>query len=326
MEEMMRVAMMVCSVSLLVAVSSCRSNGPESEATSAVATTSPAKRGNEQTDTPGDEGRFPPGASTPLRPAPMIQIQPSDLTTSIDKSPLRIGVDNLGTPVGPAILQAVAREARLYEWPEMNEVQFSVTTHDVTQTHAPSGYKSGEFAYVEITPASALADRWYAITLSSLPSGVTLPRYAQHETLPGGAIGARFSPGSHPTVSAIRVCEKAGGQKVVMTDLSERVTVDANASNLFGMGVASQSAAKAPTCIFDAPVSSGVTSAKFIRYTCQGLALDSMPMKMSFHRNIKSAAGRGLELPGKGAGPLEHTLSAATLTDRGDGCQIARPW
>ncbi len=317
-------------VGFLFLATSCRSNGSESGQRIeplASAPGMPRKNGTEQTFGPGDksdEPAFPSESGSPLRPGPTIQFQPSDLTSAIEKSPLRVGVDNLGAPIGIELLNALAAAIHLYEWPEMREVKFSFTVNDVTGgTRAADGYPKTDQAYVEIIPAAPLDDRWYAMTVSSLPTGISAPRLAWHETLPDGTLGVRFSPGSHPTLAAVRVCDKGDGNTVVLADFSERVSSGGAGSRAFGLGLANLAGGPEPTCVFDAASGLG-GGARFHRATCKGLALDKVPIKISVEANLASVSGRSLESPGQGPRGIDQVISSANLRNWGSGCRIVR--
>ena len=205
----------------------------------------------------------------------------------------------------------------------MRSVPFSYSESDVTGgDHAADGYRKSTLAYVEVTPSTTLADRWYAMVLSALPSGVSLPRLASHETLPDGTIGARFSPGSHPTLTSVRVCEKGSGQTVVIADFSERVT-HPQPAHMMDIHL-SPSAGSAAACALDL-ASFGPDPSRFVRSVCQGVALNTTPAELALDGAIVSANGRGLESPAKGAGPISIVLSSANMAGWGDGCTIIRP-
>jgi hypothetical protein len=312
-----------------ISITSCMPSTPDQQnatARSAIGSAAAAKTGKEQTDSPryaADEPQFPQGAGTPLRPGPTIQFQPSDLTSSIEKSPLRVGIDNLGAPVGAALLNAVANAVRLYEWPEMRSVPFSYSVNDVTGgDHAADGYRRTGLAYVEVKPSVALGDRWYAMVLSALPSGVTLPSLASHELLPDGTIGARFSPGSHPTLASVRVCEKGAGQTVVIAQFSERVT-HPRPADIAGVRLA-PGVKSGAGCALDL-ASFGPEPARFVRSVCQGVALETTTAELALDGAIVSTSGRPLESPAKGVGPISIVLSAANMAGWGHGCKIIRP-
>jgi hypothetical protein len=324
-----QVALLAC-----VAITSCRQvddGHAQPSAPPPVPGEGAVKLGTEQTEGPGDradEPRFVEGAGSPLRPGPTIQIQPADLTSGIDKSAIRVGVNNLGAPVGAQALAALAQSIRLYEWPEMRDVPFTTTVQDVTgNMHASDGYRRADLAYVEVTPATPFADRWYAVVVTALPGNMARPRLSQHQRLPDGSLGARFTPGSHPTVSGIRVCDKGGGSSVVIVDFSERIKIGPDLASRLQMVDALQSKAM-DTCVLDAPSTaapSGGTTARFVRFTCQGLDMATSPVKITIDGAVSSPSGGSLETPGKGLGRAEHTLTNDRLESWDAGCRIMRP-
>jgi hypothetical protein len=114
----------------------------------------------------------------------------------------------------------VTARAFLETWPERAPVAF-------TTDRPAAGYR-----VVRVVPSAPLDDRWYVNGLTSLPSLITYD--AQ---LPDGTIGSRFRPGSHPRVSHIQFCEKAGGGMKLLVNFSEPVTLSRTAEEIVTLKV-----------------------------------------------------------------------------------------
>lgn len=303
--------------------SSCRSpnSGSAAPAIQAPLTTNTQKSPANQTDSPPDKigaASFPENANCPSLPGPMIQIQPMDLTSSIEKSSIRVGVDNLGRPVGESLLAQLAQTIEFVEWPEMNAVPFSTTAQDATgNTQGPNGNPRFDQAYIQVVPQNELSDRWYAVRVRQLPAGIGLPKYAKHETLPDGSIGARFSPGSHPTLTTVRVCNVDDPEKSSVTvEFSERVAVTPDISKLIAIGSGPSS------CVleFDFSKMPPAPSARFLRFACSRLA-PSATVDLSISDAIKSPSGGGLERVGVGGARIDHRISGAELGEWAENCR-----
>jgi hypothetical protein len=175
------------------------------------------------------ETRFPPG---PTRPAPTIQLEPDDLTTATGQTPLQVIVSNLGAPVGPDLLGQIARAVTLKTWPNMVDVPITVSKIvDATGTS-----DQDEFAHIYFSTSNPLADRWYALSVLSLPAGAKWTKFANVLTLKDGSRVSRFRPGSDPVVAGIRVYAKDSSKEVVYVDFSEHVTGDVKLVELSYVG------------------------------------------------------------------------------------------
>jgi hypothetical protein len=160
----------------------------------------------------------------PIRPAPtIVSIEPLDLTTSVGSSPMQIVVSNWSAPVGPLLLGQISRSIRLKTWPELTDVSLGAST--IADATGQSG--QDEFAHIYLTPTAQLAERWYALSLDTLPKGVTFPGSASLLALKNGGWVARFRVGSQPVLAGVSVHEKPAGKSVLHVEFSEPITGDA---------------------------------------------------------------------------------------------------
>jgi hypothetical protein len=222
--------------------------------------------------------------------------------------------------VGQSALDALAAQLRLEE-DNGATVSFTTSSQDVTGSAiGPGGYPTDPMAKVFVRPSSALADdKWYALRLQKVPFGLSLPKYAQFQTLPDGSPGIRFSPGSHARPAAIRVCDKGGGETVVMLDWSERVLAASDAKTA---GLAETTSGS--SCPID-PMGLQGPSTKEYRFLCQGLPAQGATLALDLDAAIKSASGGTIEAQAA-AGHIRQQVSVDTMTVYGQGCRIVRPW
>lgn len=172
------------------------------------------------------------GPEGPTRPAPTVQLQPSDLTTSVGQGPFQVVVSNLGAPVGSALLNQIAKSIVLKTWPEQGVVSATVSK----TVDALGSQDADQFAHIYVTPAAPLADRWYAFSIDALPDGAVWPTTSNVLALNSGSHVTRFRVGPEPIVSGVRAYDKAKGT-VIYVDFSERVSGEAQSLSIsYGSG------------------------------------------------------------------------------------------
>jgi hypothetical protein len=273
---------------------------------------------------PADEGRFPPG---PTRPAPTIQLEPIDLTTSTGQTPLQVLVSNLGGPVGMGPLNQIARSVTLRAWPEQTVVAVSVSKI----VDATGNSDEDEFAHIYLTPSSPLADRWYALSVDALPQGISWPAFANVLDVKGGARVSRFRVGSGPVVTGVRVYAKDPTRHLVYVDFSERVAGDMKLVNVsYGGGGApgcqpdsarppasSPGASSGISAPAGAPADTSVTS---VRLTC-GIIDMQRALQIDIPPGFRSTSGPALNA----GSPLRHVVNPADWVDWGQGGKLFRP-
>jgi hypothetical protein len=168
--------------------------------------------------------RYPSQPGSP-KPQPVIWFEPTDMTTALGPSPLKVGLDRLGLNVDTKDIGTLAQEVSLATWPELALV--ASTNALVPFAADPNG---GKRAYVQLNPTATLPDRWYVLRVAKLPAGFQTPPFSVHHQLADGSLGARFRPGSDPRVWGISFCEKPGAIYAINVFFSERVIAPAGAT------------------------------------------------------------------------------------------------
>jgi hypothetical protein len=245
------------------------------------------------------ESRYPDG---PDRPKPTIQLEPMDMMTAIGSSPLHVLVSRLGTAADAGdVLERVAAAVALRTWPEFEEVPTTVSK----SIEASGSNEHAGYGHVHLQPTTPLTDRWYALVLESVPSGVELPAFASvHETDSGKHV-ARFRVGSQPVVTGLRVYEKEGQKHVVYVDFSERVVGDAQSVVVTGrsfrcQGTPPPAAAKATGFpakgdgAGEVAPAEGDVSTTSLQLTCSGRVDVKDELTLEIKSGFRSASGPSL--------------------------------
>lgn len=157
-------------------------------------------------------------------PNAYLTLTPADGTTAALDAGLGLSVYDPAGLLDAAAIEALRRATVLETWPEKALVP-------AVATLTGAGGSSG--VAIRLTPSDALADRWYAVTLGSLPAGL-----AETLRLQEGAAVARFQPFSHPTVRSIDICEKSPPGSKLIVSFSEPVAYPTDVSTLVSLAVA----------------------------------------------------------------------------------------
>jgi hypothetical protein len=172
---------------------------------------------------------------------PFIQIRAdlADETTNAGQGPFKVSYYGLGRMLDDTTLGQLSARLSLRTWPEGAVVATVVTIGPVSPSN---NNVPGTSAVVEITPSSALEDRWYSLQFGPAEQGVFTS-----QSFDGGVPGIRLRPGSHPAVRLIDFCQaNAPGSKFIVA-FSEPVTA-ASPADMFTI---TQNGALL-TCRFDA--------------------------------------------------------------------------
>lgn len=143
---------------------------------------------------------------------PWVFATPGDMMTSVATTLPRVVIRGLATTDG-AKANSVEPFVSLVTWPELAAVS------GVTKATRPDGT---DFA-VELSTTGALPDRWYAVRISGLPTGVRIGEGVHGKKLADGSHVVRFRPGSDPVVSNIQYCAKKDGKHSMLIAMSEGV-------------------------------------------------------------------------------------------------------
>lgn len=184
----------------------------------------------------------PPVAAT-AAPGPLPQsivpyITPADISSNIGGTPLQI---TFRPTVADNIAKDTASRVQLRTYPDLGEVPFATLVHQPSTTPSDGPYlKDGGIApppagpavtTIDVVPKNPLAiDRWYVLSISSLPTGVTPNSMTSSSSVPKlGAYASRFTIGRTPVIQAMR--GTTSGQ--VLLDFSENVAIDDSTIGLF---------------------------------------------------------------------------------------------
>lgn len=223
----------MCLIAICAHLSACDRKDSEVTRSSAIVD-QPAqpteKRGDEQTDWPSThrlaERRV---LADEVIPAgrTSVSIAPMDLSTSVGEGPLEVQFP-YGKPAG-ALLERVAAGIQLRTWPELEQIDVSIETTELSEGTYPSRngttyrYLRQPVPRIRITPTKPLADRWYVLSVG--PSSETYVSDRFSKKLTDGSSGARFRPGSQLAIREIRTVQEKGSTFVV-AEFTERVRVD----------------------------------------------------------------------------------------------------
>ena len=207
----------------------------------------------------------------------------------------------------------VAANVSLRLYPEQTLVpvvtKLVTTTLDGVPTTSSTDPSQPVNKVLQVTPQTSLADRWFALVVSSLPPGFTpggqVPGVARL-----GAVAARFRPGSAPVVRQVRLAQ-SGNVEVV---LSEGVVVtNAQASQL------TVSAPGGGACTMTPPtIARPVTS---VGFNCPASAWASARVHIQLGSGLLSPSGVPLGIFDVGAcsqGTVVSTTGYATDLDFAD--------
>jgi hypothetical protein len=122
---------------------------------------------------------------------------------------------------------------------------------------AANGFYS---AIIRVTPSVPLADRWYALGVTSLP-----PTVVATTTLADGSAAVRFRRFSYPLVRTVEVCEKDPPWSKLVVWLSEPIVYPADVTALVGLTLGGTAS---PCDVYS-------TTASALYLTCAGLTSSS---------------------------------------------------
>lgn len=169
-------------------------------------------------------GGEPAATNAPPPALPYLLFEPSDLTSDTGTTVPRAVLSPGGSTDGRrAAIAALESSLRVVLWPELT----AVTSKTVVRGAVGDDVATGGRALFELTPSDALENRWYAILLPSVPTGVRLPAVvpgADYYPLQSGAIVARFKPGPDAIVRRVVICKPPGKDPSVSVQFSQKLT------------------------------------------------------------------------------------------------------
>lgn len=268
------------------------------------------KKGGEQTEGPGGDGKFDTALKPLDAPPVMLQLQPNDHTSQVGKTPLRVVLTDPAAAVPEAAAIEIAERTDVVSWPELAVVPSTVTRSVGPEPgYGPGGGRLAGTAEIRVVPTAELdPDAWYALRVRGVLNKYSADARA-HLRQPDGTVLARFSLGSRPALSDIRMCPK-GDSTVVLLDFSERVS--AGKSRVGVVEVASGD-------LECDEIAEQQDSAETIRFKCSGI-----PNAIRIHlTDLRAANGKLVEIPGSPADrahTLESIVDRQAFTEELDGC------
>jgi hypothetical protein len=326
----MRLQLFLCSVFLLAGVEGCGCSGtlqeqPSSEPRAVRGPPKPAAL-----DSPPPPAQLARTAAAPVKPQPMLWLQPGDLSTAVGDTPIRAWIDNLGAPVGAEVLRDVASRLELRQYPSLLSVPFEVVTYDPPVVTAPPDPTTkgvdvqrqdpGERrAYVELRPLTPLTDSWYVVALKSKPESVGLAPWSAPKP-PVGTYAARFARGSAPVLSRLLLCNKGDRLRGIF-EFSENIQTPVGRVESH---VRIENPRTGAAC---AHASSGPvpnTSMKWVDQDCTGFS-PTETLRIIINPGLTSTQGRPVTMLGGGTSSLRQDVVLHQLPDSEQGCKVWRP-
>lgn len=261
-----------------------------------------------------------------------IVLQPPDLSTSVATTPLRVVVDSPDLSIAAATAEALAGLVRLELEPEGTPVDVEVVPYvarerpvpidstrpkDAPMPAEPPADPDAELTYVEISPTAPLAERWYRLTLRSLPANVVADKGSARER--GDEVFARFHPGSAPTLRRVTVCEK-GGKHRATAEYSENVSPTARAP-----GVRVEQPSRRSSCaLVSSDTDLQASPALYVDYDC-GRLDTAAPVRFGFKPEVPAMSGQRAGLVGRANQPVELLAKLQDLPRDAEGCATWLP-
>lgn len=181
-----------------------------------------------------------------------LRLQPSDMTSDMATTPLRVWINNDGSPIPQSAMDevvaavalhrvdgtAIAFKTKTYSPPPYVPAK-SVDKSDDASSSAPppSDTPPDPLGYVEVIPNTPLTNGWYELSLTRIPDGCVVAAPDLHEAKPAfGVVGVRFSPSSAPVLVSAYTCSKKGGARVAGVKVSEPVNLQFGKFVQMGVG------------------------------------------------------------------------------------------
>lgn len=267
----------------------------------------------------------------PTRALPTIWLNPGDLLSSTEGTPIRALVDNGGEPVDRRILEALSSDLELREYPSLKSVDVVVSTYnppsvspnaDTTKSDANPGRRvapgvQDARAFVELTPKGALATSWYVLSLRKVPAGTQVAPWSAPQP-PAGVYAVRFHVGSNPVVVRAVFCDK-GGKSRAIVELSENVRP-------LGASIGSVVSIGQPTSGRHCSYASGgplQDSVRWIEHDCASLSVGER-VRVIVNSGLVSQSGVPLATFGGQQLPIQVDVDLNSLPKSQDGCRVWR--
>jgi len=274
----------------------------------------------------------------PTPPLPMLRAMPSDLSTDVGSSPLRIVVDS-GSDVSlppSALVEEVAEQVRLLSWPAHVPIPITVEVHagqereinkDREKSDGPpqksasrprvlpkgaapaeppesmpeqGGVDTVRQPFVQVKPNEEIKQGWYIMVVERLPSGVRPGPWRAPDALNLGSYAARFHTGSRPLLTLVELHETGPESFRASLEFSEPL-VD-NTGKL-ASGVRVQQPRTGASC--RRPDSArGDGPARHVSLACDGMD-PAAPWRVTVGSDVRALSGRSVGIFG---GPLDGSV------------------
>lgn len=285
----------------------------------------------EEAPQPSELDRSASRAAGPGWPKPILWMEPGDLLTSVRGTPIRAWIDNGGTPIDGSILDAVAANIELREYPSLSLINARVSIYNprpllspiessqkkgVDRVEVSNGGRGDDRAYVELAPEVELASSWHVLSLREIPAGIRLAPWTA-PVPPVGRYAARFHPDSQPVPVRGILCEKSKGVWRGIVEFSENVKVVGGGVldsivkiDQVSTGGYCQTASEGPLA---------EKSARWIEQDCREFS-KTEPVRVTIGVGLESIAG----VPVRrfdGKFPLQQDVDISRLVESEDGCR-----
>lgn len=291
---------------------------------------------DESVPPPAELGQRVPSTPGPSRPDPIVWLDPGDMLTSVGASPIRAWVDNDGSPVDPRLLDAIAANLELREYPSLAVVPATTSIYNPqeqpvsTESSASKdasvvgqggarGSSQNERAYVQLAPSKALQLSWYVVSLRNIPNGVRLAPWSA-PTPPSGAYAARFHTGSQPVLTRALFCQKGGEQWRSILEFSENIKVAGDSTVDALVEIDQPGSGKRCKYASAGPLAN--SSMRWLDMDCVGFS-KSGSVRVAINPGLESAAG----VPVRrfdGSTVSKQEIELSKLPESEDGCRVWR--
>lgn len=296
-----------------------------------VLSSSCAKSSSEQAPSPGPVAtsvRFLP--SPPPR-APVLWLQPTDLTTLVAGTPIEIVIDSDGRPLTDDEFASIETKVQFVRQDGLTPIGFTTQRINPTPVVTPQDTSKGdpvaprvdtssaqpERAYLRLLPQGALVGGWNVLALSDAPPGMRVaPNVAPSPPL--GKFASRFNVDSSPVIQRVQFCDKGGGAFTADVVFSENVSFASSVGSL--LRIDQPSIGK--QCTVSSAGPQAPDSVVSIQLSCAGFS-NSAPWRIWVASGIRGSTGTELHSYGGGpAGPV--LLDYASLPVEQSVCRVWR--
>ncbi len=263
----------------------------------------------------------PEAVGTPPETPLVVSFAIPDITTDSGQTVPSVYMEQGGGVLQDADVQAVAGVLQLLTYPELSAVRSQMT---VLPANPPPGRNPVNMANpfpgrvtINVVPSQPLSDRWYVLSLSSVPSGVTTDRSGTTSDARLGAFASRFRPGSGPVIQNLQLCAPSSGGTKAIASFSEGVVID---NNSFPTLFTVTSGTAPSSCAWQVALPPGAPGSHppqpQVQFNCPAALWSGTPQVVTFTIQPGLVSGTGAALgvlrdKACAASPLSQTLTIA---------------